>query len=62
METCNCQENDIIGIHTKFHLYACYRYKLITKSLGQYNDVCAYNLLIVRPLTMKLGKLIYYDH
>ena len=28
METCNHHGNDIIGIHTKFHLYACYHWKV----------------------------------
>ena len=28
METCNRRVNDIIGIHTKFHLYVCYRWKV----------------------------------
>ena len=28
METCDRHGNVIIGIHTKFHLYACYHWKV----------------------------------
>ena len=46
---------------SKRKLQACKQQRTISGNENFVNGVCAYKLLVIGPLTMKLGTLIHHD-